>query len=331
MTVSNTTLGADLRVPIMGFGAMALTPIYGEVDPDDALATLHHAVDRGIGFLDTANIYGGGANEELLARLLATRRREEVVVATKFGIDADPSSSRRARGDREYVRRCVEESLNRLGTDVIDLYYLHRVDLDTPIEETVAAMAELVAEGIVGAIGLSEVTAAELIRADAVHPIAAVQSEWSLWSRDVEREVVPTAARLGVGFVPYSPLGRGFLTGTLRFDDLGTNDFRRYLPRFQQTLFTANIEAVAVVRDIARELDATAAQVALAWLYHQGDQYGLPVVPIPGTRRVGRVEENLGALTLSLTEAHLARLDQVAERTHGARSADLTWVSAGRE
>ena len=211
-----TQLGDGLTVSAIGFGGMALTPVYGAVDDTESLATLNHCLDVGMTFLDTANVYGGGANERLIGQVLADRR-DEVTLATKFGIDGDPTTGKlKARGDAAYVHQCVDESLGRLGTDVIDLYYMHRRDVALPIEETVGAMAELVTAGKVRHLGLSEVTADELRAAVAVHPIAAVQSEWSIWSRDVERYVVPAAAELGVGFVPYSPLGRGFLTGTIR-------------------------------------------------------------------------------------------------------------------
>lgn len=228
------TLGDDLTVSAIGFGAMALTPVYGEVDDAESLATLNRALDLGVTFLDTADVYGGGANERLIAELLATRR-DEVILATKFGIAGNPTDPDAGpptfRGDAAYVRQSVDASLGRLRTDVVDLYYMHRRDLTVPIEETVGAMAELVTAGKVRHLGLSEVTADELRAAVAVHPIAAVQSEWSIWSRDVERQVVPAAAELGVGFVPYSPLGQGFLTGTVTSAaDLGGSDFRHNLP-----------------------------------------------------------------------------------------------------
>ncbi len=232
MNIPATTLGDGLAVSALGFGGMALTPVYGDVDPDQALRTLHHALDAGVTFIDTANIYGAGSNEELIAMLLA-RRRDEVQLATKFALVGSPAEGYRdIRGDAAYVQQAAKESLQRLGTDVIDLYYMHRRDLRVPIEETVGAMAELVHQGKVRHLGLSEVTAEELRSAQAVHPIAAVQSEWSIWSRDVERNVVPAAAALGVGFVPYSPLGRGFLTGTVGSADLGPKDFRHNIPRF---------------------------------------------------------------------------------------------------
>src|SRR5262245_13127950 len=268
---------------------MALTPVYGEVDDDDSLATLNRAVDLGVTFIDTANIYGNGNNEKLISKLLADRR-DEVTLATKFGIlgnHADRAAGGMvARGNAAYVRQSIDESLQRLRTDVVDLYYMHRRDFDVPIEETVGAMAELVTAGKVRHLGLSEVTADELRAAVAVHPIAAVQSEWSVWSRGVERNVVPAAAELGVGFVPYSPLGRGFLTGTVRTaaDLSSPADFRRKMPRFAEGALDANLAVVDVVTSIAAEQGATGAQVALAWLRLRGEQLGVTSAPIPGTR-----------------------------------------------
>ena len=336
MTSATVQLGDGLSVSPLGFGGMALTPVYGEVDPAEALATLHHAVDAGVSFIDTADIYGGGSNEELIAQLLKDRRGE-VQLATKFGLVGTPSTGYSdIRGDAAYVKQAVDRSLQRLGTDTIDLYYMHRRDLRVPIVETVEAMAGLVQAGKVKHLGLSEVTAEELRDASSVHPIAAVQSEWSIWSRDVERNVVPAAAELGVGFVPYSPLGRGFLTGTVDASKLGSNDFRRNIPRFAETALDANQAVVAAVQSVAAELSspghaATPAQVALAWLLAQGRKLGLPVVPIPGTRKASRIDENLGALSLDLTPAQLERLDAAADAVVGSRSADPNWVSQGRE
>ncbi|MBJ7338884.1 aldo/keto reductase [Mycolicibacterium sp.] len=330
------TLGDDLITSAVGFGAMALTPVYGEVDDDESLATLHRALDLGVTFIDTANVYGGGANETLIARLLADRR-DEVTLATKFGITGNPADraagKAASRGDAAYVRQCIDESLGRLQTDVVDLYFMHRRDLTVPIEDTVGAMAELVTAGKVRHLGLSEVTADELRAAVAVHPIAAVQSEWSIWSRDVERQVVPAAAELGVGFVPYSPLGRGFLTGTVTSvaDLTESSDFRRNLPRFSDEALDANLAVVEVIRAVADEREATAAQIALAWLRYRADEFGVASVPIPGTRRAARVEENLGSLDVALSDDQLARLDAAADVVSGNRFADLAWVSAGRE
>jgi len=315
---------------------MALTPVYGEVDDSESLATLHRCLDVGVTFIDTANVYGGGNNERLIAKLLDDRR-EEVTLATKFGIVGNPADREsggqlNARGDAAYVRQSIDESLQRLQTDVVDLYYMHRRDVKVPIEETVGAMAELVTAGKVRHLGLSEVTAEELRAAVAVHPIAAVQSEWSIWSRDVEASVVPAAAELRVGFVPYSPLGRGFLTGTVRSAaDLSSTDFRRTMPRFSEGALDANLAVVEVVKAVAEQQGATPAQVALAWLRHRAEQFGVGSAPIPGTRRASRVEENLGSLSVELTPEQLDTLDAAAAAVTGQRFTDLTWVSAGRE
>lgn len=342
MSIDRTTLAPGLDVSRLGFGGMALSHVYGGIDPDAALATLHHAVDLGITFIDTADVYGqprpgvdgpAGTNEELVGRLLATRRGE-VQIATKFGITGATGgdTTNPTRGDREYVRAACDASLRRLGTDVIDLYYMHRRDLSIPIEETVGAMAELVTEGKVRHLGLSEVTGDELRAAASAHPIAAVQSEWSLWSRDVEAHVVPAAREVGAGFVPYSPLGRGFLTGTMTKDSVASSILRaeeRYA-----THFDANQRVVDVVRGVAEELDATPAQVALAWLLAQGTRLGLTVVPIPGTRRPERLDENARATTLTVTDDHLTRLDAAAALVVGDRNLSFNgpeWISAGRE
>ena len=329
-----TTLGDSLDTSLLGYGAMGLSQVYGAVDEDDALATLHHVVDVGIDLIDTADLYGQGSNERLVGRLLADRR-DEVTLATKFGIvpEDDTYTRMAARNDPAYVAEAADASLRRLGVDVIDLYYLHRRDPRVPVEDVVGAMAELVTAGKVRHLGLSEVTAAELRAAQAVHPIAAVQSEWSLWSRDVERSVVPTAAELGVGFVPYSPLSRGFLAGGLGGADELAGDWRSNLERFRGPAFEANQALVAVVRGIARERGATAAQVALAWLRQRGEALGLPVVPIPGSRRVARVDENLASLGLTLDADAVAALDELAGRVVGARSdqSNPDWVSDTRE
>ncbi|MFN3002006.1 aldo/keto reductase [Mycolicibacterium wolinskyi] len=335
-SVPTTQLGDELTVSAIGFGAMALTPVYGEVDDAESRATLNRCLDLGVTFIDTANIYGGGENEKLIAKLLADRR-DEVTLATKFGIEGNPADRAAGRptvrGDAEYVRRSIDESLQRLQTDVVDLYYMHRRDVRVPIEETVGAMAELVTAGKVRHLGLSEVTADELRAAVKVHPIAAVQSEWSIWSRDVERNVVPTAAELGVGFVPYSPLGRGFLTGTLRSaaDLASPNDFRKTMPRFAEGSLDANLAVVDAIRSIAESVGATPAQVALAWLRYRAEALGIASAPIPGTRRAARVEENLGSLSVTLTPEQLTTLDEAGAAVSGDRYTDLNWVSAGRE
>ena len=329
-------LGDELSVSAIGFGAMALTPVYGEVDDTESLATLHSCLDLGVTFIDTANVYGGGNNERLISRLLADRR-DEVTIATKFGVASNPANrvaeDLEFHGDAAYVRQSIDESLARLNTDVVDLYYMHRRDPSVPIEETVGAMAELVTAGKVRHLGLSEVTADELRAAVGVHPIAAVQSEWSIWSRDVEHNVVPTAAELGVGFVPYSPLGRGFLTGTVRSaaDLSSQSDFRRTMPRFSGDALDANLAVVEVVKSVAEAADATAAQVALAWLRYRAEAFGVAAVPIPGTRRATRVEENLGSLSVKLSADQLGALDTAAKTVSGNRFQDMSWVSAGRE
>jgi aryl-alcohol dehydrogenase-like predicted oxidoreductase len=345
-TDRTTKLGDDLTVSAIGFGAGALMGVYGDVDDAESLATLNRCLDLGVTFIDTANVYGGGNNERLIAKLLADRR-DEVTLATKFGMAGNPADGaagrwppadgaagrRPVRGDAAYVRQCIDESLARLQTDVVDLYYMHRRDLTVPIEETVGAMAELVGAGKVRHLGLCEVTADELRAAVAVHPIAAVQSEWSIWSRDVERQVVPTAAELGVGFVPYSPLGRGFLTGTIRSaaDLSSPSDMRHTMPRFADGALEANLAVVDVVRSVAEEQHATPAQVALAWLRYRAQALGVTSAPIPGTRRASRVEENLGSLSVTLTPAQLPALDAAGAVVAGNRADDLTAVSAGRE
>ena len=335
-------LGHGFRVSRLGFGGMALSHVYGHTDPTEASRVLHAAVDAGITFIDTADVYGeprpgqsgpAGTNEELIAQLLR-RRRPEVQLATKFGITGaiGTPDAPAVRGDRDYVRSACEASLKRLRIGTIDLYYMHRRDPGVPIEETVGAMAELVAEGKVRHLGLSEVTAEEIRAAAAVHPITAIQSEWSLWSRDVEARVVPAAREVGAGFVPYSPLGRGFLTGTLTPERIAASMLRaenRFVAHYE-----ANQSLVQVVQDIARELAASAAQVALAWLMAGQQRHGLPVVPIPGTRRVARVRENAAAVDITLDDDQLGRLDAVAEMVHGERNLSFTpkgWISRDRE
>ncbi|UOE43123.1 aldo/keto reductase [Agromyces larvae] len=329
-SIPDVALGDGLVVPAQGFGGMALSGSYGQVDPDAALATLHHAVDAGVRFIDTANIYGRGENERLVARLLADRR-DEVVLATKVGILPQPDADGvRFRGDRAYLRESVRASLERLGTERIDLYYLHRVDPRVPIEDSVGALAELVTEGLVGRIGVSEVTADELERAVAVHPIAAVQSEWSLWSRDVEAQVIPAARRLGVGFVAYSPLGRGFFAGGVS-SELPVDDARRRFPRFGEQALAQNLEALAVAERAAEREGLTRAQVALAWVYARGRELDIPVVPIPGTRRPERIDENLVAVGARLSAETLAELDALAGLVEGERAPSTNGISAFRE
>jgi aryl-alcohol dehydrogenase-like predicted oxidoreductase len=310
---------------------MGMSHAYGPSDETESLAVLDRALELGVTFWDTSDSYGTGANEELLARALAGRR-DQVTLATKFGIVSAPGvhTVQRVRGDAAYVRQACEASLRRLGTDVIDLYYQHRVDVTVPIEETVGAMAELVAAGKVRHLGLSEVTASELRRAHAIHPIAAVQSEWSLWSRDVEEAVVPTCGELGVGFVSYSPLGRGFLTGTLdTLDGLAGDDFRRSQPRLQESTIAVNRGLVGEVRAVAAEAGIPAAQVALAWVHHRGEIWNLPVVPIPGTRRVRWLEQNAAAVDVVLPPEAIERLDGLAARVVGDRHVQMGLTSAG--
>ncbi|NUT49923.1 MAG: aldo/keto reductase [Saccharothrix sp.] len=303
---------------------MGMSQSYGRTDERESVATIHRALELGVRFLDTADVYGGvsrpgdadqsgvGANEELVGRAIAGRR-DEVVVATKFGL-AD--AERRPRGDAAYVKRAAEASLRRLGTDHIDLYYQHRVDPEVPIEETVGAMAELVAEGKVRHLGLSEAGAATIRRAHAVHPISALQSEWSLWTRDIEDEVAPTCRELGIGIVPFSPLGRGFLTGRVTsVADLAEDDMRRNLPRFAEENFTRNQAIVDALRALAAERGVTAGQLALAWVHHQGEH----VVPIPGTKRVKYLEENAAAADLELTADELRAIEAAAPAVAGER------------
>jgi aryl-alcohol dehydrogenase-like predicted oxidoreductase len=295
---------------------MGMSAFYGETDEAESTATIHRAIELGCNFFDTAEMYGFGRNEELLAKALAGRR-DEVIIATKYGITYDHETQRRGvDGGRDNTRRAIEGSLQRLGTDHVDLYYLHRVDPDTPIEETVGYMGELVAEGKVRFLGLSETSADTLRRGHATHPIAALQSEYSLWTRGPEEEILPACRELGVGFVPYSPLGRGFLSG--RFtgpDDLDENDFRRSGPRFSGSNLEANLELAAKVRSLAEEKDITPGQLALAWVLAQGED----VVPIPGTKRRTYLEENLAAADVSLSDEDLERIDAEVPAAAGDR------------
>lgn len=289
------------RVSALGLGCMGMSDFYGQRDDAESLATLNHALDRGVSFLDTADMYGPYENELLLSRLLSTRRKE-VFLATKFGIVRDPAnpSFRGINGSPAYVRASCEGSLKRLGVDVIDLYYQHRVDPKTPIEETIGAMAELVKAGKVRYLGLSEAGPETLRRAHAVHPITALQTEYSLWTRDPEGGVLDTCRKLGVGFVAYSPLGRGFLTGQIkRFEDFAADDYRRHSPRFQGENFAKNLEIVRRLEELAAKKGCAASQLALAWVLSQGED----IVPIPGTKRIRYLDENLAALKLSLSRS----------------------------
>jgi aryl-alcohol dehydrogenase-like predicted oxidoreductase len=310
----------DLTVSAIGLGCMGMSEFYGPSDEDESIAAIHRALDLGVTFLDTSDMYGSGHNEQLVARAIAGRR-DEVQLATKFAIRRE-NGQRRIDNSPAWIREACEGSLRRLGVERIDLYYMHRRSPDVPIEESVGAMAELVAQGKVAHIGLSEVNAETLRAANAVHPIAALQSEWSLFTRELERETVPTARELGVGIVPYSPLGRGELTGSV--DMSADDDFRRSSPRFQEGNRERNLERVARAREIAEEAGCTPAQLALAWLLHQGDD----VAPIPGTRRPRRVEENAAAGDVELTDEQLRALEEAFPpgATAGDRYADMAAV-----
>ena len=302
-------LGNDLTVSTIGLGCMGMSFAYGATDEAESIRTLHRAVDLGITFFDTAEVYGPFENEKLLGKALGPMR-DKVTIATKFGfrIEAGVPAAQAIKGvdgRPEHAKAVAEASLKRLGTDVIDLYYQHRVDPEVPIEDTVGAMAELVREGKVRALGLSEASAATIRRAHKVHPIAAVQSEYSLWSRDPEADVLATCRELGIGFVPYSPVGRGMLTGALRkADDLEADDFRRSLPRFQAENFDANVRLVETLQALAEEKSVTAAQLALAWVVNQGDF----IVPIPGARKLDHLEQNAAAAGITLSAEESSRL-----------------------
>jgi aryl-alcohol dehydrogenase-like predicted oxidoreductase len=316
--VHNVSLG-ELTVSAQGLGCMGMSEWYGHADWDESIATIHRALDLGVTFIDTADIYGAGHNEVLVGRAISGRR-DEVQLATKFGIDRSGGDDKRVvRGERGYVKRSCESSLLRLGVDVIDLYYLHRPPQTAEIEETVGAMAELVAEGKVRYLGLSEVDGGLLRRAAAVHPITAVQSEYSLWARDPETTVLGALRDLGVGLVPYSPLGRGFLTGTVDVNTLDAKDFRGRNPRFAGAAWEANQAIAGAVRSVAEAKGVTPAQVALAWVHGQGERLGVPVVPIPGTKRVKWLEQNVAALDVTLTSGELAVLDPLGDQVVGAR------------
>jgi aryl-alcohol dehydrogenase-like predicted oxidoreductase len=322
------TLGTQgLLVSAQGLGCMGMSEFYGTADEGEATATIHRAIELGVTFLDTADMYGPFTNEQLVGRAIADRR-DDVVLATKFGFIRDPENprTRGINGRPDYVMRACDASLRRLGTDHIDLYYQHRVDTDVPIEETVGAMAELVDAGKVLHLGLSEASAETIRRAHAVHPIAAVQSEYSLFSRDIEDEVIPALRELGIGLVAYSPLGRGLLTG--RFSstgDFGDDDFRVHQPRFQGENFARNLALVDKVRELAREHQCTPGQLALAWVAAQGQD----IVPIPGTKRIRYLEENVAATELSLSAEDLQRIDDagLSDEVAGDRYPDMSFVN----
>ena len=319
-----------LSVSCLGLGCMGMSQSYGHADERDereSIATIHRALDLGCTLVDTADVYGGGANEELVGRALKGRR-DEVILATKFGLLSDSGRDRApgpVDGSPTHAREAIDASLRRLGVDHVDLWYLHRVDRRVPIEETVGAMAGAVQAGKVRYLGLSEASAATIRRAHAIHPITAVQSEWSLWTRDPEASVLPACRALGIGFVPFSPLGRGFLSGELRSpDDFAEDDMRRRLPRFQGENFTRNLELVDRVKERAARIGCTPAQLALAWLLSQGDD----VAPIPGTKRRARLDENLAAAEIGLSKDELMALDQVfpPDAAVGQRYADMSAI-----
>lgn len=336
-TIATVGLGTGgPEVGVQGLGCMGMSWAYGPThDEAEARATLERALELGVTLFDTADVYGFGRNEEFISPFVRANR-DRITLATKFAIErdeSDPYGRQRIRNDRPYIRQAVEGSLRRLGVDHIDLYYMHRRNPEVPLEESVGAMAELVAEGKVTHLGLSEVTANELRAAHAVHPIAAVQSEWSLFSRDIEESVVAAARELGVALVPYSPLGRGFLTGSFvqAEQELGEDDFRRRQPRFTGDNAAANAALLEPLRKIAEARGATLAQIALAWVQQQAQVYGLAVVPIPGTRTRARIEQNTGATRIELTADELAALEPIAGQVAGARYADMSATSAGRE
>lgn len=318
--------GSALEAGAIGLGCMGMSEFYGASDEREAINTIHKALDLGMNLLDTADMYGVGENEKLVGKAIAGKRGE-VIIATKFGsVRSAEGEFLGVSGRPEYVKKACEASLKRLGVEAIDLYYQHRVDPDTPIEETIGAMSDLVREGKIRYIGMSEAAAATIRRAHAIHPIAAVETEYSLWSRDVEDEILPTCRELGIGFVAYSPLGRGFLTGQIqKTDDFAPDDFRRFLPRFQGENFKKNLVLVEHIKELANQKGCKPSQLALAWLLAQGED----VIPIPGTKRIRYLEENIGAVDVQLTDSELQYINEIAPKdvAIGDRYGDMEGIN----